>query len=430
MISFLRSRYIGHSRFANTVSSLVVINLVIAGLGFATRITLANNLSKEAFGDFAFAIALGNYGVLFVQFGLDKSFVAELARFPNRTWQLVSSSLVLRLILFVVFVSVYLIAASIFIETKWPVSIAIIVVVYAFFAFNLASTFDALHETSRQGLFYLFERLAYFAVIWLVLFIPAFALSLRTIAIALLLSAAIGMIPQYRWMIPKIRVIGDSWTWPSVKLLARSSVWVWLAAIFGLSLEVLNPIILRQISGSERVAEYSAGWTLVMLALLVVNQVGRVGKVALSAHLQPEYSVSDQVKFLARYTFLMVGVGLVLSVAIFLLAERIIQGLFPEDYSGSAAPLRILSWYPLIFAPYLVALQYLIAVQLQRTYFGLIVITSALSVGMSIVLINRSGSDGAAVALLGSMGLGLVLFVIAVLVQLRSVQKSSGARST
>ena len=88
------------------LSVLVFVNFLIAGLGFLTKVKIANTLGREAFGLFAYALALGSYGVVIVKFGLDRTFVRDLIHYPRRFGQLVAGNLVLRGLLLVVVILV------------------------------------------------------------------------------------------------------------------------------------------------------------------------------------------------------------------------------------------------------------------------------------------------------------------------------------
>jgi len=402
-----------YTKASKTLAVLLLINIAVAGLGFTTRVMLANTLPKEAFGDLAFALALGSYGIIFVQFGMDKSLVKNLVQRPTDFAELVASSLLLRLILFGAFLLFMLALVPVWSDSSSPSSVLIVVTASAISGFGLAAAYDVWQSTRRHSMFYLGERLVYFSIIWLVFVVPWFAVSLKAVALGIAVSVIVGIGAQYGWAIPRLEFGERRWSWSSVSFLARSSVWVWMAALFGLSIEVLTPILLRQISGSEVLAEFSVGWTFVMLGILAINQIGRVARVSLAKYVQPDAPWRPQVVFVARYLLLMIGIGASITIVILIAAGWIIEELFPASFSNATAPLKLLAFHPLFYAPYLVAVQYLISAGLQKIYFWLIGVTSIGSVGLSLWLIPEYQAEGAAISLVASLAFGLVLFFAA-----------------
>ena len=89
----------------HTFSILVFINFIIMGLGFLTRVKLANMLGKHDFGLLAYGLALGTFGSVSVRFGMDRTLVRDLVHNRDRFEELVAGSVLLRGIILVFILS-------------------------------------------------------------------------------------------------------------------------------------------------------------------------------------------------------------------------------------------------------------------------------------------------------------------------------------
>ena len=71
LLQGLRELLLSQKVHLQNLSVLIVVNFIVAGLGFATNVKIANTLGKERFGLLAYGLILGSYGAVFVQFSLD-----------------------------------------------------------------------------------------------------------------------------------------------------------------------------------------------------------------------------------------------------------------------------------------------------------------------------------------------------------------------
>ncbi|MCK4825920.1 oligosaccharide flippase family protein, partial [bacterium] len=78
----------------------MLVNFILMGLGFVTRVKIANVLGREGFGLLAYALALGTFGGVVVRFGMDRTLVRDLVHHRDRFGELVAGSLMLRGIMF------------------------------------------------------------------------------------------------------------------------------------------------------------------------------------------------------------------------------------------------------------------------------------------------------------------------------------------
>jgi O-antigen/teichoic acid export membrane protein len=258
--------------------------------------------------------------------------------------------------------------------------------------------------------------------VWFVIFVPFTALSLGLIGAFMMMSTVTGLFLQYHWALPRINFKSVQGTWPSTIFIIRSDVFIWLAVLSGLSIEYLSQIILKWYAGSSELGVYSVAIKIPQLAILFLSQAGRIGAEATARHTVPETNASARLRFLVKYAGLMTAIGLMVGLPCILLPEYILM-VFRPEYANAADTLRLFGFYPLMYGPYLVLLQYVISSRMQRTYFMLITTAGIISIGLSFWLIPQMHSKGAAISVNISLAVALTLFVAAVGFHLKSLKK-------
>ena len=399
----------------DTLFSLVGINLFIAGLSFVTTIFIANALGKETFGDFSYAVAIGTYGLMFVQFGLEKSLVRFLVHYPTRFGELLKSSLLLRLLLFILFTLILMLC-----HHRLGFSWGIVIVIFAttFQAFQLAGVYDAWKKMKRHAVYVLIERCTYFGLIWCVILIPFLSLSIELIGTCMITAIIIGFYLQYRWALPRIDFKSIQGMWSSTFFIMRSNIFIWFAVLSGLSIDYLTQIILKWYTGSAVLGEYSVAWKIMSLATLFLTQAGRIGAEAMAQHTRPDKTARERFRFLMKYIVLMAALGFLIGLPCLFFSPYILK-VFRPEYASAAEILRMFGLYPLLFGPYLAVLQYVISSGLQITYFTLITVTGLMSIGLNIWLIPQMQGKGAAISVIVSLAVALVLFASAIVLHLK-----------
>jgi len=409
-----------HERLLNNLFSLVLIQFVVALVGFVTRVKIANALGRETFGDFAFATAVGVYGLMFIQYGLEKSLVRELVHFPKRFGELLKASLVLKSVLFCVFLLFLLIAIVLLLhQPGYSWGMVPVILATALTAFQLQGVYDAWREMRRHAIFFMVERCAYFALVWCAILAPFLNLSLGMIGIFLMISVVIGLFFQYHWALPRIEFAAVEGLRSSTVFIMRSNFWIWLAVLSGLSIDYLGQIILKLHAGSLELGGYSAALTIAQLGTLFLGQVGRIGLEATARHTLPGKSARERMGFLLKYAALMAAMGFLIGLPC-LLFPRYLLTIFRPEYADVAGTLRLFGLYPLFYGPFLAVLQYVISSRMQKTYFTLITAAGLLSIGLNLWLIPQMQSTGAAISIIVSFATALILFAVVIAFHLKS----------
>lgn len=404
-------------------SWLVVINSLAAGISFLTTAKLTHVLSKERFGEVAYALALGTYGATFARCGVDRTLVRDLVHFPHRTAELVGASMILRGGALILAVSPVVFWKS-FAGTGAPLSWGAVAIYLGvtFLSMDLQPVYDAWIEMRRHALYNLVQKFSYFSLVWLVVLGFPARLSIAWIGFASMSSVLMCLTLEYRWAMRRVDW-SEMGAWPreAAVSMARENIWVWLASIGCLSFGSLNQLILSHYCGKAALGPYAAMWQTVMIVVLLLTQISRVGNPVTAAMTRPGVARADRVRFLARYTAVMLVAASVVCAPAVVAPRTVIALIFPSSYVAAAPILRLLGLYTLVFSAGVVAAQYVVSARMEKAYFASVMVGGVLGGVFCFVLIPKYGGLGAALALLLSHGLSMALYGVAVVVHLRHV---------
>lgn len=404
------------SRLKN-LSALVAVNIIIMGLGFVTKVAIANILGKESFGQFAYAMALGAFGMVFVRFGLDRTLVRDLIHYPDKFSRLVSGSILLRVTMFL-----FIIACIAIVKTHFPqtgdmtLGIILIAIATTVISLDLQSVYDSWHMMQRHAIYNLVHKCCYFIILWTVIIITPDLLSIEIIGYAMLIAVSLYLVIQYKWAMQKIDFTGLNFNIVNTAIsMAKNNLLIYAAAIGGLVIGTLNQILLKNISGDEQLGDYSAAWQLVSLAMILLMQVSRVGN-PLMAEVTKENATSQRRKsFFIKYVSLMFAIAAPIGLPMILFPEIILSLIYNPEYVTAAPVMRILGVYVILYSTGLAASQYIVSCRMDKLYLISVIIGSITSVALCYMLIPRYFAIGAALSLLISHGISIGIYYIRII---------------
>ncbi len=411
---------ISQKKHVQNLSVLVFVNFLIAGLGFLTRVKIANTLGREGFGLFAYALALGCYGAVIVRFGLDRTFVRDLVHYPSCFAQLVAGSLVLRGFLLILITLALIMWKFVFGNNELSWGVIAVVFGTSLMALDLRAVYDSWHKMSRDAVYNLIQRCCYYALIWIVvLFVPD-KLSIGLIGTGTIVSAALYLFMQQRWAFRRIEFYKakESLAKAAIKL-GFANLLVWAAAIGCLSFGVLNQLVLKYFRGNSELGGYAAAWQIVAIAMLLLNQVARIGKPAIARITREGTDRNTRRRFLVKYSAVMFAAASPIALGAMLWPDVILKILFRPEYASEAGTLRILGIYIMCFSLGLVASQYIVSARMEKTYFASVIVGGILSVLFCLFLIPKLGGIGAAISLLIAHGISMGLYWVAMINHIR-----------
>lgn len=399
----------------NSYLSLVGVNFILAGFSFATTLVLANLLGREGFGNLSYALAIGGYCLSLAYCGLEQTLVRDLVQSPESFGEVFSASLLLRGCLLAVALTGILVL-NVFSPPGDRLSAAgvLIVMTEGIRALCMSEVYDAWSNSRRNTLYLLAERCIYFASIWGVILVFKDRLSLGTIALFMCSSMLLGLVLQYRWALPRLRLFLNRSIAARAGRMLLGNLWVWSAVLATLSFGTLSKIVLRHIDGSAELGGYSVAWQVVPLGLILISQAARLGKPYMAKMAINDHSFSERVHFLLRYGALAILAGSIIGLPAILFPGAILR-IFRPEYASVEGALRILGVYVILLGIGQVAAQYLIAVRKERTYGLVVMITGVLSIALYSVCIPRWSAEGAALAVVLAHGTAITLYIVAVI---------------
>jgi len=413
---------ISQKKHAQNFFVLVCVNFLVAGLGFITKVKIANTLGKANFGLFAYGLAIASYGAAIIHFGLNRTLVRDLIHFPKRQGQLVTSSLLLRGFMFLV-VTVALLVWKFFSPPVSDLTWGVVLLVFgqSMLGLELKAVYDSWGRMSRHAVYNFIQRCVYFVAVWLMIILSPKSLSVFWLGIFTIAAVTFYMILQCKWAFNRIDFGGISRSILSATLvLARGNLIIWFSTLGCLSFGIINQIILKLYEGKESLGGYAAAWQIITVALLFLDQVARIGNPATARITKIGIEKTNRIKFLIKYSTVMFLVVFPVCIATIIFPEMILRLIYKPEYASAAGTLRIMGIYMMIYSLGFVASQYIVSARMEKLYFTSVLVGGTLSVLFCILLIPKLGGMGAAISLLIAHGISMGLYWVAMIRHVRN----------
>ncbi len=419
--SYLRNLILSQKDHLRTLSVLVLINFILMGLGFVTRVKIANVLGKEGFGLLAYGLALGTFGGVVVRFGMDRTLVRDLVHHRNRFGELVTGSLLFRGIMFVfVLLGILLWKTLPYHTTDLSWGVITIFIATCLLSLDLQAVYDTWQKMERHAIYNLVQRCLYFAIIWMVVIFCPEKLSINLIAAALLVTAFLYLVMQHQWAWRQITFNDTIQSLMKVALsMGRENFVIFLAALGGFLISSLNQLVLKHFCGNIELGGYAAAWTITSLAMALLSQVSRIGRPAIAGITREGTGQAARIRFLSKYSAVVFMIAASIGIPAFVFPELILRTIFSPEYISAAGIMRIMGIYIILFSIGLVAAQYVVAARMERFYFFSIIFGGCLSIILCFILIPRFSGLGAALALLIAHGISMACYVMGMIKDVR-----------
>jgi len=373
-------------------------------VGLVVGVWIARYLGPQVFGKFSYALALvALFGALST-LGLDRVLVRDLVAAPAARYELMGSTLFLRLLGSALAMSSAVLCVRALRPDDVTTQLLVIVVAAGMFVQTLdvldlwfQSRLESRYTVVAKGAAFLAATVAKITLILIGAPVIAFAWAIFVEA----LLAGTGLIMAYR-------ISGEKFAkWRASVSGALALLKPALPLVFsGIAVSTymkIDQIMLGEMLGDAAVGAYSAAVHLCEATYFIPGVlIASLFPVMVSSR------ASNRQLFLARMQRLfdlmvLVGVGLALPLSI--LSPYVIQILYGDAYSAASAVLAIYAWAAIFVFLGVASSSYLLAenltiVSLYRTTLGAVT-----NVGLNLLLIPRFGITGAAYATLISYGI-------------------------
>ncbi len=396
---------------AKNTSYLTVALIIQKVISFFYFILLARNLGPDSLGQYYFAISFTTIFAIFIDLGLVNYLIRETAKVKEKSNQLLSNILGLKLI--TSFLSV--LAVFLFINilgdynslSRQLVYISSICMILDSFTLTFFGAIRGFHNLKFESISSIIFQLIVLAVGWTFL---ALGLDLRLIMLSLVSASVFNFI--YSWAILKFKIkmpVKFSFNFSIFKKILILSLPFAFYGIFQRLYTYLDSVLLSFFSGDYYVGIYQVAFKIIYALQFL--------PMAFVASLYPAMSYywlnnKEQLNIAFRRSldYLMM-ISIPISVAVFLLADQIIM-IFKNGYEGAVWPLRIsILALMFIFVNFPVG-SLLNACDRQRKNTRNMLVTLIVAVILNIILIPKFNAIGASVVVLLSNGLMFILGII------------------
>jgi O-antigen/teichoic acid export membrane protein len=412
--SFCRARVL-KARWS-ALLPLLLIQGGAAGLACMISLGVARQLGPETFGEFSFALACGTYAAQCVRFGADRTLVHELVRLASDPKPILTTSLVLRSVVFGIVLMVAWPLASRFLENSVPFSLVILAVSLP--ALDFQAWYDARGEAAKHGLYSLVQRLLLFLVLQHPAFVATGKAGLLLTSQAWLGAGLVLLAFQGRCFLRVVSWVARDRFNSSLKqvpALFATNLPVFAAGLLCLSFGTLNQVLVFALAGSAEAGLFAAGWQYVAAVGLVAAQaarlaIPRLARVSCGGTTAPQFLVS-----LRKEALQLLLLTCPFALPALIVPEAVLGILFPGRDLDGVALLRCMALYSLLVSVGIMPGQVLVFLGQRRTYFTCVIAGVLLAVLTCTVLIPPWGALGGAISLLISHGFSILLYWIAVL---------------
>lgn len=378
-------------------------------VGLTLGIWIARYLGPDDFGLLSYSIAFVSLFTAIATLGLDSVVVRELAVRPETRAVVLGSTVVLKLAGGLLAYAVVVSAISLILSTDRQ-TILLVAIIAGGLIFQATDALDYWFQSQVQARYVVLARGSAFiaissAKVWLLLnhaSLEAFAWA-GTIEVALASGA----------LIVAFKATGNapstlSFHWPVARRLLQESWPLAISGVLVLLTMQLDKIILGEVAGNAAVGIYSVAGQFSMVWYMVPMIIGSsiAPSIVKSYAARDARYLSDLRKIYAAMTYVSVGT----AIAVFFLAEPLIELLFGVEYRAAGRVLAVHIWGSIFVFHVSIRTRALVAEGKQRYVTAIAALTLLSSIPLNIFLIERAGPLGAAYASLISWALCATIF--------------------
>ncbi len=396
-------------KIAANTTFILAGNIVVKLLALLVSVYLARYLSVEYFGEYNFVITYLTFFIFVANFGLDPILIRDLSRADSNIDHLTSNILIIR-----VLTSVFSILLAIVLirllgypeETILYVSVLSAILLFQGISYLFESVFHAKLKMHYSAIGLIISKAFYSAAAFALIYLKKDLLDFFYLYIvAELIRTLIAVYYSRNFVKIKLNIDWSLWKY----LFKECLPFIASYALFVIYYRV-DILMLSKMADVFAVGLYSSAYRLVDPVLFI--------PAALASTLMPlmakEY-IKDHTKLSQLYSsgskYIML-LMLPMTIALFLLSEKIIHLLYTESYYPAIFTFQILSLTLVFNSVNSIQNSILIASDRQKINALSIGICCALNVVLNLILIPMYGYNGAAIATLISV---IALFLIQLL---------------
>jgi len=380
---------------AKNTAVLFIAQGISYGLGFIYTIYLARYLGPSEFGILSFAMAFATVFSVFADMGLQTIIIREVAREKSLLMRYIANIALIKIILGIATFGLIALTINIL---GYPQSI--VTVVYLMGLMVILNTFSQMYYSVFQA----FEMMEYMgiglilqALLVMAGVLVAINLGYSLIAFALIYCLASFLVLLYNLFIFRFHPFKKVTTplhrsvefdWPFWKSTIYQATPFALSTIFVNIYSWLDTVILSSMKGGEAVGYYNAAFRIVAVTLFLPSAfMGAILPIMSRYYVTSGHSLKLSFEKSCKYLCI---IGLPIAIGIFILAPRIINLVYGQQYDSATIALQILA--PSICVIFLnsVFSTYMSSINRQSISTKIFFVCAVLSVGLNIALVPQS----------------------------------------
>ena len=353
-------------------------------------------LGAEAFGKYSFAASFSSIFAILLDLGLSVLSIREISKNTQKAGEYLSNILIIKTVLS--FVTLILIFTAINLM-RYPPDTTL--AVYIFAGIIVLSSFTS----SFKSIFRAFERMQYEAVISITEKILVFVLVMSAllygygligVILAMLMAQAMISLIAFITVLKKFTRPFSKFDAKLSRKLLKEALPFGIASVFSVIYFQTDTIMLSMMKGDIVVGWYGAAYRLVMGTLFV--------PIAFVAALYPVLSKSftsskeEFIKIFKKGFKLLAIFAIPLGIGTTLLADKIIELLYGNEFTESIVALQILIWVASLMSLYMIVGHVLASMNRQKIDTYVTGVSAILNVVLNFMLIPKYGLVGAGIA--------------------------------
>ena len=401
----------GHKEMLHNVVGLTFFNALGGLFLMATQVKLANYLGASVYGVYAYCLAIGEVGAMFVRYGRNKTMVRDLIQYPEKRNSLVVSTFFLSLINLGLFLIItFSCHEPLEIEVNWTYFLLILSPCFA--SLSLDPVYESLKMMSWSSIYSLMQKFGFLIVIWILFF---FHLNVSLLAIGLIVFAtwlSICFMEYYEIgtqlrinFLTKVQII-------DLLKLYKENFIIFLSCITGVAFGPLISLILNNYTDSKSVGIYAAGLQIYHICLFLNTQIARVGNPMMAEVGKVECPQEKRRKMVYRYSLIMMATSMPFAIPMLFCPSLIVNILFSDEYVALSSYLPFLALYLLAINIGVVFTQFMISMRMDKLYFTIYVSSALLTLVVSYATIPSFGILGAFISLCIPHSIGCMLYML------------------
>lgn len=400
-----------HKDMLHNVVGLAFFNALGGIFLMVTQVKLANYLGASVYGIYAYCLAIGEVGAMFVRYGRNKTMVRDLIQYPDKRNSLVVSTFFLSLVNLGLFLTItFLCHEPLDIQVNWTYFLLILSPCFA--SLSLDPVYESLKMMSWSSIYGLMQKFGFLIVIWGLFFfhlhVSLFAIGLIVVATWIIVCSMeyyeIGTQLRIKFL-EKVR-IKDLW------ILYKDNFVIFLSCITGVAFGPLISLILNNYTDNKSVGIYAAGLQIYHICLFLNTQIARVGNPMMAEVGKVDCPVEKRKKMVYRYSLIMMATSMPFAIPMLFCPSLIINMLFSDEYIALSNYLPFLAIYLLAINIGVVFTQFMISMRMDKVYFTIYVSSALLTLLVSYATIPSLGILGAFISLCIPHSIGCMLYML------------------